>query len=79
MFSSHQAWMTYENLIDEKTPRLIRDLLKQLKEEGHDIEGAAMEYQALKTLLGSYHGTLGRIKKSSAGALEDGLSVVWKH
>lgn len=53
--------LNYESLVDENSTQLLRELLQQLKREGHDVSGAYFEFMAMRELLEQYTITHGKI------------------
>lgn len=69
------GWLTRQELERMNGRRPLAHLLEQLEREGNDIEGAAMEYKAMKLLLNSQYRQLDNIGQMIREASRYGMNI----
>ncbi|MCB1809000.1 MAG: Rha family transcriptional regulator, partial [Candidatus Competibacteraceae bacterium] len=67
------GWLTYQNLMDERSSHLLQDLLQQLSDQGHDVSGAILEYRAMLHVLEAQKFAMDSVEQSLARARQTGL------
>lgn len=69
------GWLTYQNLMDERSSHLLQDLLQQLSDQGHDVSGAILEYRAMLHVLEAQKFAMDSVEQSLARARQTGLRL----
>lgn len=73
----NQSWLTPKELLDSGYPSPLSQLLKALAQDGHDVEGCALEWKAIRYALESLFYNTTTTRKNCEEYLRRGLQVVW--
>jgi len=69
------CWLTAQELLSEKYSRPIGLLLKQLQNDGHDVDGAVIEYLALRDRVQSLSSSLATITSHVNSVITQGMRI----
>lgn len=78
MFSGIQQWMTYKAIADERFKNPLYLLMKQHHDNGDDIEGCWLAYQAMMHLLETYYNCLRDFEGMAHSVQQRGLNVLFR-